>query len=71
MFNLDAAITNWRRQMATGGIKSPAVLDELESHLRGEVEQQMRSGLDTQESLSRPNESAGRCSKRSSGKSAR
>jgi hypothetical protein len=44
MFNLDQAITDWRRQIATGGIKSPKVLDELESHLREEVEQQIRLG---------------------------
>jgi hypothetical protein len=30
--------------MAAGGIKNSAVLDELESHLREEVEQQMRAG---------------------------
>ena len=46
MFNLDQAIVEWRRQMAAGGIRSPEVLDELESHLRDDVEQQMRLGLD-------------------------
>jgi hypothetical protein len=51
MPNLDKRIAEWRRRMKAGGIKSPAVLDELESHLRDEVEQQMRSGLDAQESL--------------------
>src|ERR1041384_7715044 len=45
MFNLDQAITEWRRQMLAAGIKTPVPLDELESHLRDEVEQQMRSGL--------------------------
>lgn len=30
--------------MTTGGIKTPAVLDELESHLREEIERQMRAG---------------------------
>jgi hypothetical protein len=44
MFNLNQAITEWRQQMAVGGIKTPAVLDELESHLREEIERQMRSG---------------------------
>src|SRR2546430_16025544 len=48
MFNLDQAITEWRRQMAARGIKSSEVLDELESHLRDDVEMQMRSGLDPQ-----------------------
>src|ERR1051325_601080 len=45
MFNLDHAIAEWRRQTAAAGIKSPAALDELESHLRDGVEQQVRSGL--------------------------
>jgi hypothetical protein len=45
MFDLDAAISNWRRQMAAGGIKTPAVLDELESHLLEDLERQMQSGI--------------------------
>src|SRR6476646_5639493 len=48
MFNLDHAITEWRRQMTAGGINTPSVLDELESHVREDVERQMRSGLDAQ-----------------------
>ena len=32
--------------MAAGGIKSTEVLDELESHLREELERQLRSGVD-------------------------
>ena len=39
MFNLDHAITEWRMRMAAGGLNTPAVLDELESHLREDVEQ--------------------------------
>src|SRR5260221_12319241 len=45
MFNLDQAIADWRRHLAASGIKSRAVLDELESHLRDEVENQMRTGV--------------------------
>ncbi|HEX4265162.1 MAG TPA: Clp protease N-terminal domain-containing protein [Verrucomicrobiae bacterium] len=45
MFDLDLAISEWRRQMSAGGIKSREVLAELESHLRDDVEQQMRSGI--------------------------
>lgn len=45
MFNLDQAITEWRRQMAAGGLRTPAVLDELESHLREDVERQTRVGI--------------------------
>src|SRR6185436_20064137 len=48
MFDLDQAIAKWRRQMAAGGISSAAVLDELESHLREEVEHLTRSGSETQ-----------------------
>jgi hypothetical protein len=44
MFDLNRSIKEWRRQMAVGGIKSSEVLDELESHLREDVEQLMRSG---------------------------
>jgi hypothetical protein len=40
MFDLDSAIAAWRRQLAAGGVKSAEVLDELESHLRDEIEQQ-------------------------------
>ncbi|HWW01524.1 MAG TPA: permease prefix domain 1-containing protein [Candidatus Acidoferrum sp.] len=45
MFNLDHGISKWRQQMAAGGIKARGILDELESHLRDDVEQQVRSGV--------------------------
>jgi len=45
MFNLEQAIAEWRMQMLAAGVKNPNVLDELESHLREDVEQQMRLGL--------------------------
>jgi len=44
MFNLERAVSAWRKQMRAGGIQVPEVLDELESHLREEVERQMRAG---------------------------
>src|SRR5437763_11461933 len=47
MFSLDHAITEWRRQMSAAGIKSPDVHDELESHLREDIERRARSGADT------------------------
>jgi hypothetical protein len=37
MFDLDQAISDWRQQMAAGGIKSSQVLDELEGHLRADT----------------------------------
>ena len=48
MFNLNQAIAEWRKKMMAGGIKTPAVLDELESHLREEVENQIRAGADAE-----------------------
>lgn len=42
MFDLEQSIAVWRRQMAAGGVIDPKVLDELESHLRDEIEQQMK-----------------------------
>ena len=48
MFNLDQAIDEWRRQMASDAIKDSKVLDELESHLREDVEQQIHLGLSAQ-----------------------
>ncbi len=45
MFNLETAIAEWRRQMRAAGIKSPVLLEELENHLREEIETQMHSGF--------------------------
>lgn len=47
MFNLESAIAEWRRQMRAAGIKTPVPLEELENHLREEIERQMRSGTDS------------------------
>lgn len=44
MPDLEQEIAEWRRQMVGGGIKSMRVLDELESHLRDDVEEQVREG---------------------------
>lgn len=46
MFHLESSITEWRRQMLAAGVKAPVPLDELELHLREEVERQLQSGLD-------------------------
>src|SRR5881628_1123875 len=51
MFSLEVAIAHWRQQLAGSGIKSAEVLDELESHLRDDVEQQLQSGLGAQEAF--------------------
>ena len=41
MFNLEKAIADWRRQMTKGGIRAGEVLDELESHLREDIDAQL------------------------------
>jgi len=51
MFNLEQAIADWRQQMLAAGIKTPAPLEELEIHLREEIEHQRKSGLGEQESF--------------------
>jgi cation transport ATPase len=51
MFNPDQAISEWRRQMLTAGIKTPAPLEELEIHLRDEIERQTKSGLSEAEAF--------------------
>ncbi len=45
MFQLNQAITQWRRQLLAGGINSPEILDELESHLRNEISNLVSSGM--------------------------
>jgi len=42
---LEKQITEWRRQMLAAGIKSPVPLEELEGHLRDDIEEQMRQGI--------------------------
>jgi len=44
MFNLEASIAQWREQMLVAGIKTPVPLEELEIHLREEIERQVKSG---------------------------
>jgi hypothetical protein len=45
MFDLETEIAGWRKQMLAAGIRSPVPLDELENHLREEIERQVTSGL--------------------------
>lgn len=44
MPDLEEQIAQWRQRLAAGGLKSPAVLDELESHLREEVQARVVAG---------------------------
>jgi hypothetical protein len=46
MFDPEQAIAEWRRQMLAAGIETPVPLEELECHLREDVERQVRSGVD-------------------------
>ena len=51
MFDLEKSIVNWRKQMLAAGIKTPVPLEELELHLREEIERQMKSGLNEQDAF--------------------
>jgi len=51
MFNLEQSIAEWRRQMLAAGIESPGPMEELESHLREGIEQQMKSGISAQQAF--------------------
>ena len=44
MFDLEQSIAEWRRQMLVAGIQAPVPLDELESHLRDEIERLIQAG---------------------------
>jgi hypothetical protein len=44
MFHLEQAIARWRQQMLAAGVKTPVPLEELEIHLREDIEQQTKSG---------------------------
>jgi hypothetical protein len=45
MFNVEKAISAWRQQVSHFGLTDRAVLDELESHLRDEIDRQLIKGL--------------------------
>lgn len=44
MFNLEQSIAEWRRRMRAAGIETPVPLEELESHLREDFEDQVCAG---------------------------
>ena len=48
MFDLEHSVADWRKQMLAAGIKTPVPLEELESHLREEIERQTKAGLSQQ-----------------------
>ena len=51
MFDLEKSIAEWRKQMLAAGIKTPVPLEELEIHLREEIERQTELGLDVQQAF--------------------
>ena len=51
MFNLEQSIAGWRPQMLAAGIKTPVPLEELEIHLREEIERQVKTGLNEKEAF--------------------
>ena len=59
MFNLGKAIEPWRGRMMAGGLGEPEVLDELESHLRDDIEQRERQGLSGEAAFSAAVEALG------------
>ena len=60
MFNLEQAIADWRQQMLGAGIQSPVPLEELENHLREEIEQQMAAGLNAEKAVVAASQKIGR-----------
>jgi hypothetical protein len=51
MRDLDQAIAEWRCELSVGGIKSPQALDELENHLREDVQRQVKAGATTEQAF--------------------
>ncbi len=49
--NLEEKIAEWRKQMLAAGIQTPVPLEELEIHLREEIEQRSKSGLNEQDAF--------------------
>jgi hypothetical protein len=46
MFDLEVSIALWRQKVQRAGIRSVTTLDELESHLRDDLEAQLSAGVD-------------------------
>jgi hypothetical protein len=44
MFDLETSIAEWRKNMSAAGVKTPVPLDELELHLREDIEALVKSG---------------------------
>src|SRR5690349_10609384 len=53
MPDLEKRIADWRAGMLAAGIHSPETLDELEGHLREDMECEMKAGADEDEAFHR------------------
>jgi hypothetical protein len=51
MADLEQQIDEWRRRMLAAGIETPVPMEELECHLRDEVDQLMESGLSPEQAF--------------------
>lgn len=51
MYDLEAEISRWRREMDAAGLQAPAILDELEAHLREDIQRQVTLGLSEQKAF--------------------
>jgi len=51
MFELEQAIAEWRRQMTVGGLGDLEALDELESHLREDMDAQTAGGASARDAF--------------------
>jgi hypothetical protein len=51
MFEVERAIIDWRREMQCRGIKAVETLDELECHLREDLEVHVCSGMEIQDAF--------------------
>ena len=51
MFNLEQAISDWRRKLSAAGMRSRDIVDELESHLREEIDRQIQAGATEQDAF--------------------
>jgi len=60
MFNLDQAIARWRLQMADAGVETTESLNELEAHLRDDIDHAIRSGLSAELAFQGASERLGR-----------
>jgi hypothetical protein len=51
LVELERSFADWRWQMLAAGLRTPELVEELELHLREEVEQQMRGGAEPTEAF--------------------